>query len=96
MSAANSELPAHLKGSYFLEEQQRLQEEQDRFKEQKQTFEVERKNFTEAAIRLGWEVGSCPHPHPCFLKAMLIILYYSQQQQFLLKTYSRFSPGLCV
>lgn len=28
------------------------------FKEQKKTFEVERKNFTEAAIRLGREVGS--------------------------------------
>ncbi|XP_026567206.1 afadin- and alpha-actinin-binding protein-like [Pseudonaja textilis] len=55
MSAANSELPAHLKGSYFLEEQQLLQKERELFEEQKQTFEVERKNFTEAAIRLGWE-----------------------------------------
>ncbi|XP_039185621.1 afadin- and alpha-actinin-binding protein-like isoform X5 [Crotalus tigris] len=55
MSAANSELPAHLKGSYFLEEQQQLQEERELFEEQKQAFEGERKNFTEAAIRLGWE-----------------------------------------
>ncbi|XP_061469862.1 afadin- and alpha-actinin-binding protein-like [Rhineura floridana] len=54
-AASSSELPAHLKGSYFLEEQQRLQEEQDMFEEQKQAFEVERKNFTEAAIRLGRE-----------------------------------------
>ncbi|XP_028568899.2 afadin- and alpha-actinin-binding protein A-like [Podarcis muralis] len=54
-AASSSELPAHLKGSYFLEEQQLLQEEQNRFEEQKQAFEVERKNFTEAAIRLGWE-----------------------------------------
>ncbi|XP_060124765.1 afadin- and alpha-actinin-binding protein-like [Zootoca vivipara] len=54
-AVSSSELPAHLKGSYFLEEQQLLQEEQDRFEEQKQAFEVERKNFTEAAIRLGWE-----------------------------------------
>lgn len=64
MSAANSELPAHLEGSYFLEEQQQLQEERELFEEQKQTFEVERKNFTEAAIRLGWEVDSCHHPPP--------------------------------
>lgn len=45
-----------MKGSYFLEEQQQLQDERDIFKEQKRAFEVERKNFTEAAIRLGWEV----------------------------------------
>ncbi|XP_062979097.1 afadin- and alpha-actinin-binding protein A-like [Elgaria multicarinata webbii] len=54
-AATNSELPAHLEGSYFLEEQQRLQEERDMFREQKRAFEIERENFTEAAIRLGWE-----------------------------------------
>ncbi|XP_067321658.1 afadin- and alpha-actinin-binding protein A-like [Anolis sagrei] len=54
-SAISSELPEHLKGSYFLEEEQRLLEERDMFKEQKKAFEIERENFTEAAIRLGWE-----------------------------------------
>ncbi|XP_032064840.1 afadin- and alpha-actinin-binding protein A-like [Thamnophis elegans] len=68
MSAANSEMPAHLKGSYFLEEQQRLQEERDLFEEQKQTFEVERKNFTEAAIRLGWERKEFKEREAQFLK----------------------------
>ncbi|XP_070791347.1 afadin- and alpha-actinin-binding protein A-like [Pituophis catenifer annectens] len=68
MSAANSELPAHLKGSYFLEEQQRLQEERELFEEQKQTFEVERKNFTEAAIRLGWERKQFKEQKAQFLK----------------------------
>ncbi|XP_044851725.1 afadin- and alpha-actinin-binding protein-like [Mauremys mutica] len=55
IAAANSELPANLRGSYFLEEQQRLQEEQEAFQQQKRAFEEERKNFTEAAIRLGHE-----------------------------------------
>ncbi|XP_073174751.1 afadin- and alpha-actinin-binding protein-like isoform X2 [Lepidochelys kempii] len=55
IAAANSELPASLRGSYFLEEQQRLQEEQEVFQQQKRAFEEERKNFTEAAIRLGHE-----------------------------------------
>ncbi|XP_043388874.1 afadin- and alpha-actinin-binding protein isoform X1 [Chelonia mydas] len=55
IAAANSELPASLRGSYFLEEQQRLQEEQEAFQQQKRAFEEERKNFTEAAIRLGHE-----------------------------------------
>ncbi|XP_038234804.1 afadin- and alpha-actinin-binding protein-like isoform X2 [Dermochelys coriacea] len=55
IAAANSELPANLRGSYFLEEQQRLQEEQQAFRQQKRAFEEERKNFTEAAIRLGHE-----------------------------------------
>ncbi|ETE71270.1 Afadin- and alpha-actinin-binding protein, partial [Ophiophagus hannah] len=68
MSAANSELPAHLKGSYFLEEQQLLQEERELFEEQKQTFEVERKNFTEAAIRLGWERKQFEEQKAQFLK----------------------------
>lgn len=62
IAAANSELPASLRGSYFLEEQQRLQEEQEVFQQQKRAFEEERKNFTEAAIRLGHEVASL-----CFL-----------------------------
>ncbi|XP_025019648.1 afadin- and alpha-actinin-binding protein-like [Python bivittatus] len=68
MAASSSELPAHLKGSYFLEEQQRLQEERDLFEEQKQTFEVERKNFTEAAIRLGWERKQFEEQKALFLK----------------------------
>ncbi|XP_015277312.1 PREDICTED: afadin- and alpha-actinin-binding protein-like, partial [Gekko japonicus] len=51
----NAELPGHLKGSYFLEEEHRLEEERAIFVEQQQAFEVERRNFTEAAIRLGWE-----------------------------------------
>ncbi|KAM9115085.1 afadin- and alpha-actinin-binding protein-like [Pangshura tecta] len=55
IAAANSELPANLRGSYFLEEQQRLQEEQEAFQQQKRAFEEERRNFTEAAIRLGHE-----------------------------------------
>ncbi|TFK01382.1 exocyst complex component 1-like [Platysternon megacephalum] len=55
IAAANSELPANLRGSYFLEEQQRLQEEQEAFQQQKRAFEEERENFTEAAIRLGHE-----------------------------------------
>nr|XP_056706529.1 afadin- and alpha-actinin-binding protein A-like [Euleptes europaea] len=54
-ASVHAELPAHLQGSYFLEEQQRLEEERAIFEEQRQAFEVERKNFTEAAIRLGWE-----------------------------------------
>ncbi|XP_029142295.1 afadin- and alpha-actinin-binding protein-like [Protobothrops mucrosquamatus] len=68
MSAANSELPAHLKGSYFLEEQQQLQEERELFEEQKQAFEGERKNFTEAAIRLGWERKQFEEQKAQFLK----------------------------
>ncbi|XP_039185618.1 afadin- and alpha-actinin-binding protein-like isoform X2 [Crotalus tigris] len=68
MSAANSELPAHLKGSYFLEEQQQLQEERELFEEQKQAFEGERKNFTEAAIRLGWERKQFEEQKVQFLK----------------------------
>ncbi|KAG6930336.1 synovial sarcoma, X breakpoint 2 interacting protein S homeolog [Chelydra serpentina] len=55
IAAANSELPANLRGSYFLEEQQRLQEELEAFQQQKRAFEEERQNFTEAAIRLGHE-----------------------------------------
>uniref|UniRef100_A0A8C5EXW4 Afadin- and alpha-actinin-binding protein-like n=1 Tax=Gopherus evgoodei TaxID=1825980 RepID=A0A8C5EXW4_9SAUR len=55
IAAANSELPANLRGSYFLEEQQRLQEEQEAFQQQKRAFQEERQNFTEAAIRLGHE-----------------------------------------
>ncbi|XP_060108045.1 afadin- and alpha-actinin-binding protein-like [Heteronotia binoei] len=51
----NAELPAHLKGSYVLEEEQRLEEERLLFEEQRRAFEEERRNFTEAAIRLGWE-----------------------------------------
>ncbi|XP_054859655.1 afadin- and alpha-actinin-binding protein-like [Eublepharis macularius] len=54
-ASINTELPAHLKGSYFLEEQQQLQEAREAFEEQRLAFEEERKNFTEAAIRLGWE-----------------------------------------
>ncbi|XP_063152668.1 afadin- and alpha-actinin-binding protein B-like [Candoia aspera] len=68
MAASSSELPAYLKGSYFLEEQQQLQEERDLFEEQKQTFEVERKNFTEAAIRLGWERKRFEEQKALFLK----------------------------
>ncbi|KAH0628745.1 hypothetical protein JD844_010226, partial [Phrynosoma platyrhinos] len=54
-AAITSELPEHLKGSYFLEEEQQLLEKQAMFEEQKRAFEKERQNFTEAAIRLGWE-----------------------------------------
>ncbi|XP_065431799.1 afadin- and alpha-actinin-binding protein isoform X2 [Chrysemys picta bellii] len=45
IAAANSELPANLRGSYFLEEQQRLQEEQEAFQQQKRAFEEERKKL---------------------------------------------------
>ncbi|KAL8221167.1 UNVERIFIED_CONTAM: hypothetical protein K2H54_060348 [Gekko kuhli] len=48
-SWVNTELPGHLKGSYFLEE------EHATFEEQRQLFEVEWRNFTEVAIPLGWE-----------------------------------------
>ncbi|KAJ6657682.1 hypothetical protein lerEdw1_002183 [Lerista edwardsae] len=67
-AAASSEFPSHLKGSYFLEEQQQLQEEREMFKEQKQAFELERKNFTEAAIRLGRERKQFEEEKALFLK----------------------------
>ncbi|XP_042311664.1 afadin- and alpha-actinin-binding protein-like [Sceloporus undulatus] len=54
-AATTLEMPEHLKGSYFLEEEQQLLEERAMFEEQKRAFEKERGNFTEAAIRLGWE-----------------------------------------
>ncbi|XP_066468791.1 afadin- and alpha-actinin-binding protein-like [Tiliqua scincoides] len=68
IAATNSELPSHLKGSYFLEEQQQLQEEREMFKQQKQAFEVERKKFTEAAIRLGRERKQFEEEKALFLK----------------------------
>ncbi|XP_053154575.1 afadin- and alpha-actinin-binding protein-like isoform X2 [Hemicordylus capensis] len=67
-AVTSSELPAHLKGSYFLEEEQQLQEEQEMFKEQKRAFEAERKNFTEAAIRLGRERKQFEEEKALFLK----------------------------
>ncbi|XP_008101920.2 afadin- and alpha-actinin-binding protein A isoform X1 [Anolis carolinensis] len=67
-SAISSELPEHLKGSYFLEEEQRLLEERDMLEEQKKAFEIERENFTEAAIRLGWERKQFEDQKALFLK----------------------------
>ncbi|XP_069086571.1 afadin- and alpha-actinin-binding protein-like isoform X1 [Pleurodeles waltl] len=54
-SSLSSDLPTPIRGSYFLEEQLRLQEDRAAFEEQKRIFQVERRNFTEAAIRLGRE-----------------------------------------
>ncbi|XP_075773292.1 afadin- and alpha-actinin-binding protein-like isoform X2 [Pelodiscus sinensis] len=73
IAAANSELPANLRGSYFLEEQQRLQEEQEAFQQQKRAFEVERCNFTEAAIRLGHERQRFEEERALFLKRHFLV-----------------------
>ncbi|XP_064416281.1 afadin- and alpha-actinin-binding protein-like [Latimeria chalumnae] len=51
----SSDLPTPLRDSYFLEEQEHLKEEWEMFEEQRKKFELERRNFTEAAIRLGYE-----------------------------------------
>ncbi|XP_072847611.2 afadin- and alpha-actinin-binding protein B [Pogona vitticeps] len=74
-AVTTSELPAHLKDSYFLEEQQRLQEEQDLFEEQKRAFERERENFTEAAIRLGWERKQFEDEKAQFLKQEFLLSF---------------------
>nr|XP_033779745.1 afadin- and alpha-actinin-binding protein-like isoform X2 [Geotrypetes seraphini] len=54
-TAQNSRPPSQLKGYYFLEEQRRLQEDRGMLEQQKRTLQMERWNFTEAAIRLGYE-----------------------------------------
>lgn len=54
-SSLSNDLPTPIRGSYFLEEQLRLQEDRAAFEEQKRIFQEERRNFTEAAIRLGRE-----------------------------------------
>ncbi|XP_078541852.1 uncharacterized protein LOC144827393 [Lissotriton helveticus] len=54
-SSLGNDLPTPIRGSYFLEEQLRLQEDRAAFEEQKRIFQEERRNFTEAAIRLGRE-----------------------------------------
>ena len=56
-SSFDDETAALLNDCYTLEEKERLKEEWRLFEEQKGNFERERKNFTEAAIRLGHEVG---------------------------------------
>ncbi|XP_037686309.1 afadin- and alpha-actinin-binding protein B-like isoform X2 [Choloepus didactylus] len=53
--SSGQELPVHLQGSCFLEEEQRLQEAQILFAQERAHFEAERHRFTEAAIRLGHE-----------------------------------------
>eukprot|EP00061_Rhincodon_typus_P005848 g25847.t1 len=48
------------RGSDLLEEEEWFYKERQLFEEQSKNFEMERQRFTEAAIRLGQEVGREP------------------------------------
>ncbi|KAI7810492.1 putative afadin- and alpha-actinin-binding protein-like [Triplophysa rosa] len=50
-------LPVALMDCYYLEEWERLQDRWEELKRQRRSFRRERKAFTDAAIRLGHEVG---------------------------------------
>nr|XP_033779743.1 afadin- and alpha-actinin-binding protein-like isoform X1 [Geotrypetes seraphini] len=67
-TAQNSRPPSQLKGYYFLEEQRRLQEDRGMLEQQKRTLQMERWNFTEAAIRLGYERKLFEEERALFLK----------------------------
>uniref|UniRef100_A0A2R9AF10 SSX family member 2 interacting protein n=1 Tax=Pan paniscus TaxID=9597 RepID=A0A2R9AF10_PANPA len=56
-TACDDDTTSLLRDCYLLEEKERLKEEWSLFKEQKKNFERERRSFTEAAIRLGLEIG---------------------------------------
>ncbi|XP_028906367.1 afadin- and alpha-actinin-binding protein B-like isoform X1 [Ornithorhynchus anatinus] len=69
---SQGELPTALQGSYFLEEQQRLQEARALFAQQQAHFAVERHRFTEAAIRLGHERRHFEVERALFLKQQFL------------------------
>ncbi|XP_049743018.1 afadin- and alpha-actinin-binding protein-like [Elephas maximus indicus] len=79
--SSGEELPAHLRGSYFLEEEQRLKEAQALFAQEQAHFKVERHRFTEAAIRLGHARQRLEGERALFLKEQLLefSLYSSSQ-----------------
>lgn len=55
--SATPPLPVSLMDCYYLEEWERLQGRWEELKRQRRSFQRERQTFTDAAIRLGHEVG---------------------------------------
>ncbi|XP_070989357.1 afadin- and alpha-actinin-binding protein-like [Oncorhynchus clarkii lewisi] len=64
----DDETAALLNDCYTLEEKERLKEEWRLFDEQRRNFERERENFTEAAIRLGYEKKAFEDDRASWLK----------------------------
>uniref|UniRef100_A0A8C7VX45 Uncharacterized protein n=1 Tax=Oncorhynchus mykiss TaxID=8022 RepID=A0A8C7VX45_ONCMY len=64
----DDETAALLNDCYTLEEKERLKEEWRLFDEQRRNFERERENFTEAAIRLGYEKKAFEEDRASWLK----------------------------
>ncbi|XP_029498847.1 afadin- and alpha-actinin-binding protein-like [Oncorhynchus nerka] len=64
----DDETAALLNDCYTLEEKERLKEEWRLFDEQRKNFERERENFTEAAIRLGYEKRAFEEDRASWLK----------------------------
>ncbi|XP_064789925.1 afadin- and alpha-actinin-binding protein-like isoform X3 [Oncorhynchus masou masou] len=64
----DDETAALLNDCYTLEEKERLKEEWRLFDEQRKNFERERENFTEAAIRLGYEKKAFEEDRASWLK----------------------------
>ncbi|XP_030052786.1 afadin- and alpha-actinin-binding protein [Microcaecilia unicolor] len=67
-TAQNSRPLSQPKGCYFLEEQRRLHKDREMLEQQKRVLQVERWNFTEAAIRLGYERKLFEEERALFLK----------------------------
>ncbi|XP_029441303.1 afadin- and alpha-actinin-binding protein-like [Rhinatrema bivittatum] len=81
LAAQNGRLPSQVRGSYFLEEQLRLQEERGKLEQQKRTLQAERWNFTEAAIRLGYERKQLEEERALFLKHQFLNMVPSLDQR---------------